>query len=127
MSSSDASSCELLNIGYIFLQKFMGELKLKTFFDEKSQNRRMSFDSYTVLRFLTYARILDPLSKFATCHTLNNYYEKPDFDYQHILRFMDFLEEHHDGYLAWLYKHSNSIVKRDTSVLCYDCSNQPMP
>lgn len=122
-SSSDASSCELLNIGYIFLQKFMGELKLKTFFDEKSQNRRMSFDSYTILRFLTYARILDPLSKFATCHTLNNYYEKPDFDYQHILRFMDFLEEHHDDYLAWLYKHSNSIVKRDTSVLYYDCSN----
>lgn len=122
-TSSDASSCELLNIGYVFLQKFMGELKLKTFFAEKSQNRKITFDPYTILRFLTYARILDPLSKFATCHKLDSYYEKPDFDYQHVLRFMDFLEEHHDDYLAWLYRQSNSIVKRDTSVLYYDCSN----
>ncbi len=122
-TSSDASSCELLNIGYVFLQKFMGELKLKTFFAEKSQNRKITFDPYTILRFLTYARILDPLSKFATCHKLDSYYEKPDFDYQHVLRFMDFLEEHHDDYLTWLYRQSNSIVKRDTSVLYYDCSN----
>lgn len=122
-TSADASSCEWLNIGYIFLQKFIGELKLKSFFAEKSKNRRMTFDSYTILRFLTYARIMDPLSKFATCQKLDNYYESPDFDYQHILRFMDFLEEHHDDYLTWLYKQSNSIVKRDTSVLYYDCSN----
>ncbi len=30
--------------------------------------------------------------------------KKPDFSYQHILRFMDLLEEHYDDYLAWLYK-----------------------
>lgn len=122
-TSADASSCEWLNIGYIFLQKFIGELKLKAFLSGKRKNRRMTFDSYTILRFLTYARIMDPLSKFATCQTLDNYYETPDFDYQHVLRFMDSLEEHHEDYLAWLYKQSNSIVKRDTSVLYYDCSN----
>lgn len=122
-SCADASSCEWLNIGYIFLQKFIGELNLKSFFMQKSKHRRMTFDSYTILRFLTYARIMDPLSKFAACQKLDNYYETPDFDYQHILRFMDFLEEHHEDYLTWLYKQSNSIVKRDTSVLYYDCSN----
>ena len=35
--------------------------------------------------------------------SLDSYYEKPDFGYQHILRFMDLLEEHYDDYLAWLY------------------------
>lgn len=118
-----ASSRNDLNIGYLFLQKFIGKLKLKKFFKEKTAGRKVTFDCYTILRFLTYARILDPLSKFATCHRLDTYYEKPSFDYQHVLRFMDLLEEHYDDYLAWLYKQSNSIVKRDTSVLYYDCSN----
>lgn len=36
---------------------------------------------------------------------------------------MDLLEEHYDDYLAWLYRQSNSIVKRDTSVFYYDCTN----
>lgn len=122
-SNTPASMRNELNIGYFFLQKFMGELNLKKFFDEKADGRRITFDSYTIHRFLTYARILEPQSKFATHHTLHTYYEKPDFDYQHILRFMDFLEEHYDDYLAWLYQYSNSVVKRDSSVLYYDCSN----
>ena len=122
-SNASASMRNELNIGYFFLQKFMGELQLKKFFEEKASGRRMTFDSYTINRFLTYARIMEPQSKFATCHKLNTYYEKPDFDYQHVLRFMDFLEEHYDDYLAWLYKYSNSVVKRDSSVLYYDCSN----
>ena len=54
---------------------------------------------------------------------LASYYEKPNFDYQHILRFMDLLEEHYDDYLAWLYRRSDNIVKRDPSVLYYDCTN----
>ena len=118
-----ASSCCLQNIGYFFLQKFLGDLKLKNFFEQKTSERKMTFDCYTILRFLVYARILDPLSKFATCHKLENFYENPEFEYQHVLRFMDFLEENYDDYLAWLYKQSNSIVQRDSSVLYYDCTN----
>ena len=118
-----ASSSTWLNIGYFFLQNLMKDLKLKDFFREKTIGRKVTFDCYTIHRFLTYARILDPLSKFATWHKLDTYYEKPNFGYQHILRFMDLLEENYDDYLAWLYKQSSSIVKRDTSVLYYDCTN----
>lgn len=118
-----ASSSTWLNIGYFFLQNLMKELRLKDFFHQKTEERKITFDCYTISRFLTYARILDPLSKYATWHKLGTYYEQPDFDYQHILRFMDLLEENYDDYLAWLFKQSNSIIKRDTSVLYYDCSN----
>lgn len=122
-TDAHASSSTCLNIGYFFLQDLMKDLQLKDFFREKTKGRKITFDCYTIQRFLTYARILDPLSKFATWHKLDNYYEKPDFDYQHILRFMDLLDENYDDYLAWLYRQSSSIVKRDTSVLYYDCSN----
>ncbi len=118
-----ASSNTSLNIGYFFLQELMSGLHLKDFFREKNDDRKVTFDSYTILRFLTYARILDPLSKHATWHKLSSYYEKPVFDYQHILRFMDLLEENYDDYLSWLFRQSNNIVKRDTSVLYYDCTN----
>ena len=118
-----ASSSTWLNIGYFFLQDLMKDLKLKDFFREKTLGRKVTFDCYTIHRFLTYARILDPLSKFATWHKLDTYYEKPAFGYQHILRFMDLLEENYDDYLSWLYQQSNSIVKRDASVLYYDCTN----
>ena len=118
-----ASSSTWLNIGYFFLQNLMKELRLKDFFHQKTEERKITFDCFTISRFLTYARILDPLSKYATWHKLGTYYEQPDFDYQHLLRFMDLLEENYDDYLAWLFKQSDSIIKRDTSVLYYDCSN----
>ena len=122
-SSDTASSSNWRNIGYFFLQAFLGKLRLQDFFREKTDGRRITFDCYTIHHFLTYARILDPLSKYAIWHKLDSYYEKPGFDYQHILRFMDLLEENYDDYLAWLYRQSNTIVKRDTSVLYYDCTN----
>lgn len=122
-TDAPASSSTWRNIGYFFLQDLMKGLRLKDFFHQKTEGRKITFDCYTISRFLAYARILDPLSKHATWHKLDTYYEQPDFDYQHILRFMDLLEEHYDDYLAWLFKQSNTIVQRDTSVLYYDCTN----
>lgn len=122
-TGNPASSSTWLNIGYFFLQDIMKDLRLRDFFREKTEDRRITFDCYTIHRFLTYARILDPLAKHATWHKLGTYYEKPDFGYQHILRFMDLLEENYDDYLAWLFQQSGNVVKRDTSVLYYDCTN----
>lgn len=118
-----ASSSTSLNIGYFFLQNLMCDLRLKDFFTEKTFNRKMSFDCYTIHRFLIYSRIMNPLSKYAMLDKLDTYYEKPDFCYQHILRFMDLLEEHYDDYLMWLYRQSDTIIKRNSSVLYYDCTN----
>lgn len=122
-TDDEASTSTELNVGYFFLQYLMGGLRLKDFFKEKTAGRKLTFDCHTIHRFLVYSRIMEPLSKYAMLDTLDSYYEKPDFSYQHILRFMDLLEEHYDDYLAWLYRQSDSIVKRDSSVLYYDCTN----
>lgn len=122
-TNDESSASTWVNIGYFFLQDIMKGLNLKQFFQQKTSDRKITFDCYTISRFLTYARILDPGSKHASLNRLASYYEQPDFDYQHILRFMDLLESDYDGYLAWLYKNSNSVIERDTSVLYYDCTN----
>ena len=120
---TEASASTYLNVGYFILQDIMKGLNLKSFFQQKTMDCKITYDSFTILRFLTYARILHPGSKLSTWNNLTSYYEQPEFDYQHILRFMDLLEQHYDDYLTWFYKNSNAIVKRDSSIIYYDCTN----
>ena len=122
-SDAAASSPTWVNIGYLMLQYIMSGLELKEFFKEITKDRKNTFDCYTITRFLTYARILDPRSKHATWGKLGTYYEKPDVEYQHILRCMDILSEHYSKYMEWLFRKSNNVVERNTSVMYYDCTN----
>lgn len=122
-TAAEASASTFLNIGYFILQDIMKGLNLKSFFLKSTMDRKITYDSFTISRFLTYSRILDPCSKLSMWNNLASYYEQPKFDYQHILRFMDLLEGHYDDYLVWLYENSNGVVKRDASVIYYDCTN----
>ena len=119
----EASQSTAVNTGYFFLQNIMGQLKLKEFFSGITADRKMTYDCYDINRFLTYARILDPRSKYGTWDRLDSYYEKPDIAYQHIIRFMDVLVNHYDEYLTWLYEQSKNVVTRQTAVMYYDCTN----
>jgi transposase len=123
-SSNDlVSSSNQVNIGYFFLQKIYHDLKIGTFFKNVTSGSKITFDPDQVNRFLTYARILEPDSKLGTYDHLHRYYEQPTFEYVHILRTMDILEQNYDEYICHLFKHSNTIVPRDTSVCYFDCSN----
>lgn len=123
-STSDvASSSAVLNVGYFVLQQLYQNLKLKDFFSDLQANSKVAFDCDTVHRFLTFARILDPKSKLGTVEHLQSYYEHPSFQYQHILRFMDLLVDNYDTYLEHLFKNSENLVKRNTSVCYFDCTN----
>jgi hypothetical protein len=118
-----ASKSAILNIGYFILQHIYNDLKLKDFFREAQGKTKATFDCNTINRILTFARVLDPASKLDTFEKLDNYYEQPSFDYQHILRFMDILEKNYDEYLEHLFHKSENIIKRNTSVCYYDCTN----
>jgi transposase len=118
-----ASKSNLLNIGYIVLQKVYHDLAIADFFKAVQTSHKATFSCNDINRFLTYARILDPESKLGTFDKLDTYYEQPSFEYQHILRFMDILGKNYDGYIEHLIKNSGNIVPRDTSVCYFDCTN----
>ena len=122
-SDDMASRPTWVNTGYFILQDVMKGLRLREFFTRITDNSKITFDCYTILRFLTYARVIDPQSKYATWDCLGTYYEQPSFCYHQILRFMDVLESQHASYLRWLYEKSGDIIKRDHSVMYYDCTN----
>ena len=117
------SSGSQLNIGYFFLQQLYHDLEIRSFFDTITSGSKITFDPNLVNRFLTCSRILDPDSKLGTHQHLGLYYERPDFDYIHIMRTLDILEDHYDEYISHLFEKSGNIVKRDTSVCFYDCTN----
>lgn len=111
------------NIGYIILQNIYKELGLNEFFNDLNKDTKATYSFNEVNRFLTFARILDPSSKLKTVNNKDYYYEEPNFDYQHIERFLDVLYDNYDNYLEKLYEGSNNIIKRDTSVCYFDCTN----
>lgn len=124
MASNDpVSSSNQLNIGYFFLQKIYYDLAIGDFLKKVTANSKITFDPDLVNRFMTYARIMEPDSKLGTYGHLGRYYEQPDFEYVHMLRTMDILEQNYDNYLSHLFQHSNEIVPRDTSVCYFDCTN----
>lgn len=122
-SNNISSHSNRLNIGYFFLQKLYHQLDISSFFKKVTLNMKNEFDPNLVNRFLTYSRILEPNSKLYTFDHINHYYEKPEFNYVHILRTMDIMQEHYDEYITHLYEKSRLIVKRDTCICFYDCTN----
>ena len=122
-SENVSSKSTSVNTGYFVLQKIYSNLNIKSFLNEKVSDKKVKFDVNNINRFLIFDRILNPRSKLATVNNLDFFYEKPKFTHQQVLRFMDVLAENYDEYLTYLFKASNNIVKRDTSVCYYDCTN----
>lgn len=111
------------NIGYFFLQQIYHELEIHSFFKNVTSDMKIEFDPNLVNRFMIYSRILNPDSKLGAHQNLSLYYEQPAFDYVHILRTMDIMKDHYEEYIRHLFEKSCNIIKRDTSVCFYDCTN----
>lgn len=122
-TDSPCSNSTSLNIGYLYLKDVYAKLNLSDFFKSVSSDRKITYDCNKICQFLTYARILNPASKYGTYDKLDTYYEKPQIEYQHMIRFLDILDRNSDQYLKHLFDNSENIVKRDTSVMYYDCTN----
>lgn len=122
-TDSPCSNSTSLNIGYLYLKEIYAKLNLSDFFKSVSSDRKITYDCNKICQFVTYARILDPASKYGTYDKLDTYYEKPQVEYQHMIRFLDILDRNSDKYLKYLFDNSENIVKRDTSVMYYDCTN----
>ena len=122
-TDSPCSNSTSLNIGYLYLKDIYAKLNLSDFFKSVSSDRNINYDCNKICHFLNYATILDPASKYVTYDKLDTYYEKPQVEYQHMIRFLDILDRNSDQYLKHLFDNSENIVKRDTSVMYYDCTN----
>lgn len=90
----------------------------------KDISSRYKFDLGAVLSDLVFVRILDPQSKLCTYdYCSKSLYAKPQYQLHDVYRALDVMAKENDFIQSFLYKSSLKTVKRDTSVLYYDCTN----
>lgn len=109
------------NIGYLYLQSLLKQLKMDEFWANVQTNSK--FNSYYIFSALTVSRFLFPNSKKATFENLKNLIGTFNFSLQDCYRFLTLLDKNSDDLQKHLFENSKNIVKTDTTVLYYDCTN----
>jgi transposase len=111
------------NIGYLFLQSIYHQLKLDQICHSISEKYNFSFDLNAILSRLIYMRILHPTSKKGTFERATELLETHSVESQHIYRALDVLADESNAIETSVYKNSQSLIDRNTSILYYDCTN----
>lgn len=117
----DKTRC--FNTGYLFLQQIYYQLRLDLICKHISKRHHFEYDLNTILSALVFGRILSPGSKRATCLQSKELLGFPSFEYHQTVRGLSVLAEDFDTIQAELYDYSNYVIKRNTGVLYYDCTN----
>lgn len=111
------------NIGYLFLQRIYCQLGLPSICRKIKKTSAAEYDLDAILSRLIYGRILFPSSKQSCFEQSKTLMEQPSFDLHQIYRALSVLSEHSDLIQAELYKRSKKVIRRNTGVLFYDCTN----
>lgn len=111
------------NVGYLFLKKLYNQLKLNNVCDEIQNNYKFQFDLNEILSYLVYARIIYPSSKLETFRQCQNFIEQPKFKLHDEYRALNYIAENMDFIQEQLFNNSKDIIKRNSSIIYYDCTN----
>ena len=111
------------NAGYLFLQKIYYKLGLPYICNKIKKENSFSYDLNSILSRLIYGRILFPSSKLSCYEQSKKFIEQPNFELHQIYRALSVLSDNSDYIQSELYKRSKKMVKRNTGVLFYDCTN----
>lgn len=119
----ESGQTRCFNVGYLFLQQIYYRLKLDLICNRISKKQKFQYDLNTILSAIVFGRILHPGSKRSTLKQSKELLDFPDFEYHQVVRALSVIAEHFDTIQAELYKNSEKIIKRNTGVLYYDCTN----
>ena len=111
------------NIGYLFLKKLYNQLKLNNICYEIQDKYKFQFDLNEILSYLVYARIIYPSSKLETFRQCQNFIEQPKFKLHDEYRALNYIAENMDFIQEQLFNNSKDIIKRNSSIIYYDCTN----
>ena len=111
------------NVGYLFLKKLYYQLKLNEVCDEIQSKYKFQFDLNEILSYLIYARIIYPSSKLETFKQCQNFIEQPKFKLHDEYRALSYIADNMDFIQESIFNNSKKIIKRNSSVIYYDCTN----
>lgn len=111
------------NVGYLFLEKLYNQLNIKNICDIIQDKYQFHFDLNEILSYLVYARIIYPSSKLETFKQCQNFIEQPKFKLHDEYRALSYIAENMDYIQEQLFNNSKNILKRNSKVIYYDCTN----
>ena len=111
------------NVGYIFLKKIYEELKIDNICKSIQEKYQFHFDLNEILSYLIFARIIYPSSKLETYKQCQNFIEQPKFKLHDEYRALSYIAENMDFIQEQLFNNSKNVVKRNSNIIYYDCTN----
>ena len=113
----------IYNGGYLFLQNIYYKLGLNKICNEITDKHQFKYDLNSILSRLIYGRIIYPSSKLKTLELSKNFFEQPNFELHDVYRSLEVIAKESDFIQSQLYKNSLKFMKRNDTVLYYDCTN----
>ena len=111
------------NVGYLFLEKLYYQLKLNDICNEIQDKYKFQFDLNEILSYLIYARIIYPSSKLETFKQCQNFIKQPKFQLHDEYRALSYMADNMDYIQESLFNNSKDVIKRNSNVIYYDCTN----
>ena len=111
------------NVGYLFLEKLYNQLNIKNICDTIQDKYQFHFDLNEILSYLVFARIIYPSSKLETFKQCQNFIEQPKFKLHDEYRALSYIAENMDYIQEQLFNNSKNVIKRNSKVIYYDCTN----
>ena len=111
------------NVGYLFLEKIYNQLNIKNICDFISDKYKFKFDLNEILSYLVYARIIYPSSKLETFKQCQNFIKQPNFKLHDEYRALSYIAQNMDYIQEQLFNNSKIVIKRNSNVIYYDCTN----
>lgn len=111
------------NVGYLFLEKLYNQLSIKNICNNIQSKYQFHFDLNEILSYLVYARIIYPSSKLETFKQCQNFIKQPRFNLHDEYRALSYIAENMDYIQEELFNNSKNVIKRNSKVIYYDCTN----
>ena len=109
------------NIGYIYLDNLMDSLDIDKF--AKSIKTKARFDISTILRYLSFDRVINPRSKLKSYEGRHEYYGNFDFSLPDVYRCLTLIGDNDKSLQKHLFEGTKKIIDINDKVLYYDCTN----
>ena len=119
----DSNINNKFNVGYLFLEKIYNQLKLKDICDNIQNKYQFKFDLNEILSYLVFARIIYPASKLETYKQCQNFIEQPKFQLHDEYRALSYLADNIDFIQEKIFENSKNVIKRNSEIIYYDCTN----
>src|SRR5699024_6159504 len=109
--------------GYLFLQSIYYQLNLDQICRKIRTRHDYKYDLNAILSDLIYTRILDPGSKLSSFKAAKTFLEAPKYELHDIYRALSVIAQECTFIQAEVYKNSCEMMKRNSGILYYDCTN----